>query len=112
MASSKKTSYFLAQRHGHSEVVAFLDELERREEAAAAADGGREGDAFKTPPARKKGANANANAAGTPFRRVLYTGPHTTALAVWTPILKDFARRISPPTPPFQYPPSAPFNAN
>ena len=81
MASSKKTSYFLAQRHGHSEVVAFLDELERREEAAAAADGGREGDAFKTPPARKKGANANANAAGTPFRRVLYTGPHTTASA-------------------------------
>ena len=45
-------------------------------------------------------------------RRVLYTGPHTTALAMWTPILKDFARRISPPTPPFQYPPSAPFNSN
>ena len=46
------------------------------------------------------------------LRCVLYTGPHTTALAMWTPILKDFARRISPPTPPFQYPPSAPFNSN
>ena len=68
MASSKKTSYFLAQRHGHSEVVAFLDELERREEAAAAADGGREGDAFKTPPARKKGANANAAGIGIGIR--------------------------------------------
>jgi hypothetical protein len=37
---------------------------------------------------------------------------HTTASAMWTPILEDFARRISPPTPPFQYPPSAPFNSN
>ena len=31
------------------------------------------------------------------IRRVLlHTGPHTTASARWTPILKDFARRISP----------------
>ena len=46
------------------------------------------------------------------LRCVLYTGPHTTALARWTPILKDFARRISPPTPRFQSLPSAPFNSN
>ena len=45
-------------------------------------------------------------------RRVLYTGPHTTASARWTPILKDFARRISPPTPRFQSPSSTPFNSN
>jgi hypothetical protein len=31
------------------------------------------------------------------FRRVLYTGPHTTASAWCTPILKDVSRRISPP---------------
>jgi hypothetical protein len=37
---------------------------------------------------------------------------HTTASAMWTPILKDFARRISPPIPPFQSPSSAPFNSN
>ena len=30
---------------------------------------------------------------------------------MWTPILKDFARRISPPTPRFHSPPSAPFNS-
>ena len=46
------------------------------------------------------------------IRCVLYTGPHTTALAMWTPILKGFARRISPPTPRFQSPPSTPFNSN
>jgi hypothetical protein len=45
------------------------------------------------------------------LRCVLYTGPHTTAFARWTPILKDFARRISPPTPRFQSPPSTPFNS-
>jgi len=45
-------------------------------------------------------------------RCVLYTGSHTTPSARWTPILKDFARRISPPTPRFQYPPSTPFNFN
>ena len=54
---------------------------------------------------------ADSNAMKT-IRCVLYTGPHTTALARWTPILKDFARRISPPTPRFQSPPSAPFNSN
>jgi hypothetical protein len=43
---------------------------------------------------------------------VLYTGPHTTASAWCTPILKDFSRRISPPTPRFQSPPSTPFNSN
>ena len=33
--------------------------------------------------------------------------------ARWTPILKDFsARRISPPAPRFQRPPSTPFNSN
>jgi hypothetical protein len=40
-----------------------------------------------------------------------YTGSHTTPFARWTPILKDFCRRISPPTPRFQSPPSAPFNS-
>ena len=42
----------------------------------------------------------------------LHTGPHTTPLAWWTPFLKDFARRFSPPTPRFQSPPSMPFNFN
>eukprot|EP00982_Pelagococcus_subviridis_P008466 30845-Pelagococcus_subviridis.AAC.1 len=45
------------------------------------------------------------------LRRVLYTGSHTTPFAWWTPFLKDFARRLSPPTPRFQYPPSTPFNS-
>jgi hypothetical protein len=45
------------------------------------------------------------------LRRVLCTGPHTTASAWWTPILKDFARRISPLIPRFQSPPSTPFNS-
>ena len=39
-----------------------------------------------------------------------YTGPRTTASAMWTPILKDFARRVSPPSPRFQSPPPTPFN--
>jgi hypothetical protein len=40
------------------------------------------------------------------------TGPHTTPSAWWTPILKDFARRISPPrVPRCQSPPSTPFNS-
>ena len=49
------------------------------------------------------------------LRRVLsHTGPHTTALARWTPILEDFiSRRISPPTPRFQSRhTSTPFNSN
>ena len=42
-----------------------------------------------------------------------HTSPHTTPFAWWTPILKDFARRISPPrVPRFQSPPSTPFNFN
>jgi len=46
------------------------------------------------------------------FRCVLYTGPHTTASARWTPILKDFARRISLPTPRVQSRhTSTPFNS-
>ena len=49
---------------------------------------------------------------GAPLRCVLYTGPHTTPLARWTPILKDFCRRLSPPTPRFQSPTSTPFNSN
>ena len=40
-----------------------------------------------------------------------HTGSHTTPSPWWTPILKDFARRVSPPTPRFQSPPSAPFNS-
>jgi hypothetical protein len=44
-------------------------------------------------------------------RRVLYTGPHTTAFAWCSPILKDFVPRVSPPTPRFQSPPSTPFNS-
>ena len=59
---------------------------------------------------RRRGVVFNRRALS--MRCVLYTGPHTTALARWTPILEDFARRVSPPTPPFQYPPSAPFNSN
>ena len=51
------------------------------------------------------------DASGEELRCVLYTGPHTTALAWWTPILKDFCRRLSSPTPPFQSPPSAPLNS-
>jgi hypothetical protein len=42
---------------------------------------------------------------------VLYTGPHTTPHALCSPILKDFSRRISPPTPSCQSPPSTPFNS-
>ena len=38
-------------------------------------------------------------------RCVLYTAPHTTPFARWTPILKDFCRRLSPPTPSFSIPP-------
>eukprot|EP00982_Pelagococcus_subviridis_P014882 31364-Pelagococcus_subviridis.AAC.13 len=34
--------------------------------------------------------------------RYPYTGSHTTALAWWTPFLKDFSRCISPPNPRFQ----------
>ena len=45
------------------------------------------------------------------LRRVLYTGSHTTAFAMCTSILKDFSRRISPPSLRFQYPPSTPFNS-
>ena len=46
-------------------------------------------------------------------RCVLYTGPHTNPLARSTPILKDFARRVSLPTPRFQSRhTSAPFNSN
>ena len=58
--------------------------------------------------------NANAKAKASPnrLRCVLYTGPHTTALARWTPILKDVCRRLSPPTSRFQSPSSTPFNAN
>ena len=40
-----------------------------------------------------------------------HTCSHTTPSPWWTPILKDFARRVSPPTPRFQSPPSAPFNS-
>jgi hypothetical protein len=44
--------------------------------------------------------------------RVLCTGPRTTPFARWTPILKDFSRRISPPAPRFQSRhTSTPFNA-
>jgi len=46
------------------------------------------------------------------MRCVLYTGSHTTPHAWWMPILKDFARRVSPPTPRFQSPSSTPFNSN
>ena len=44
-------------------------------------------------------------------RCVLYTGPHTTPHALCSPILKDFCRRLSPPTPRFRSPPSTPFNS-
>ena len=49
---------------------------------------------------------------GGELRCVLYTGPHTIALARWTPILKDFSRRISPPrVPRFRSPPALPLNS-
>jgi predicted NAD/FAD-binding protein len=45
--------------------------------------------------------------------RYPYTGSHTTALAWWTPFLKDFSRCISPPNPRFQSRhTSTPFNSN
>ena len=47
---------------------------------------------------------ADERAAKVEARR---TGPHTTAFALCTPILKDFALRVSPPTPRFQSPPLA-----
>ena len=40
------------------------------------------------------------------------TGSHATASARCTPFLEDFRRRISPPTPRFQRPPSTPFNSD
>ena len=41
-----------------------------------------------------------------------HTGSHTTASAMWTPILKDFCRRFSSPrVPRFQSPTSTPFNS-
>ena len=92
--------------------------------AVAALDVGREGRGSHAAPraarARRRGGRGLGRG-GTMrtlrtrrvIRRVLYTGPHTTALARWTPILKDFARRVSPPrVPRFQYPPSTPFNSN
>ena len=55
---------------------------------------------------------ARGGAKALSIRRVLYTGSHTTGSAWWTPILKDFARRLSPPrVPRFQSPASAPFNS-
>ena len=59
--------------------------------------------------ARRTGSTSSPGRAK--IRRVLYTGPHTTALARWTPILKDFCRRVSPPTPRVQSPSSVPFNS-
>ena len=63
---------------------------------------------------RQRGESRNVLRVGYAAHRVKYakalrcvlshTGPHTTALAWWTPILKGFARRISPPTPRFQSP--------
>jgi hypothetical protein len=46
-------------------------------------------------------------------RSPIHTGPHTTASAWWTPILKDsLSWRFSPPrVPRFQRPPSTPFNS-
>ncbi|EEH57487.1 uncharacterized protein MICPUCDRAFT_58442 [Micromonas pusilla CCMP1545] len=45
--------------------------------------------------------------------RYPYTGPHTTAFARCTPILKDFSRRLSPPRAPrFRSPRSTPFDSN
>jgi hypothetical protein len=95
--------------------------LARRASSGDAASGG-SGDASPSSRAAVHGVIAGLDAFGmgasTPDRggagprRVLYTGPHTTAFAMWTPILKDFARRVSAPIPRFQSPPSTPFNAN
>ena len=51
---------------------------------------------------------------GLKARSIPYTGPHTTASALSTPILKDFiSRRLSPPTPRFQSRhASTPFNSS
>jgi hypothetical protein len=59
------------------------------------------------------GRNARRKIGKSGFRRVLYTCPHTTPLARWTPIIKDFCRRISPPrVPRFQSRhTSTPFNS-
>jgi hypothetical protein len=67
----------------------------------------------ESPPAnvlRERLASSSSSSSSS-MRRVLYTGPHTTAFARWTPILKDFCRRVSAPTPRFQSPPSTPFNS-
>ena len=67
----------------------------------------------ESPPAnvlRERLASSSSSSSSS-MRRVLYTGPHTTAFARWTPILKDFCRHVSAPTPRFQSPPSTPFNS-
>jgi hypothetical protein len=80
--------------------------------SAAKADAASEAKAAEEAAEARRRAEARAADADDKLRCVLYTGPHTTALAWWTPILKDFCRRLSPPTTRFQSPPSAPFNAN
>ena len=80
---------------------------EARAQIAASGDGSRE-EAIAAA-AALSAAKADAD---DKLRCVLYTGPHTTALAWWTPILKDFCRRVSPPALRFQSPPSTPFNSN
>ena len=82
--------------------------------AAAVVPGATQGTRGTRAPLSPLSTNADANDARrrARVRCVLYTGPHTTPFARWTPILKDFCRRVSPPTPRFQRPPAAPFNFN
>ena len=55
-----------------------------------------------TPSSRRNSARARTRTSPSSRLQVRsgYTGPHTTAFAWWTPILKDFARRIAPPRVP------------
>jgi len=68
-----------------------------------------------TPSSRRNSARARTRTSPSSRLQVRsgYTGPHTTAFAWWTPILKDFARRIAPPrVPRFQSRhTSTPFNS-
>jgi curved DNA-binding protein CbpA len=96
---------------------AIREEAESGDYAGAGAEKRSKLDAEKEEEARRVARLATVfslNGLSGGFRRVrIHTGPHTAALAWWTPILKDFSRRISPPrVPRFQSRhASTPFNS-
>jgi hypothetical protein len=97
---------------------AIREEAESGDYAGAGAEKRSKLDAEKEEEARRVARLATVfslNGLSGGFRRVrIHTGPHTAALAWWTPILKDFSRRISPPrVPRFQSRhTSTPFNSS